>query len=166
MALPALPNPFFFPLDEKLVIGTEGYSPQVLKKAVRQASKATSFADASDDLRELANIMISPTHLERLSERIGSEWAKVRDAEIIAFQERKVSIIVGTVASDALSSVASTDSRERTTTIAAHGFENSNNSSPDSSPSTSHFIRKCKTTFTSFFAHGPISLPPGPMRKW
>jgi hypothetical protein len=81
---------FFFPLDEKLEVGTEGYSPQVLKKAVRQASKATSFADASDDLRELANISISATHLERLCERIGSEWAKVRDAEIVSFQERKL----------------------------------------------------------------------------
>ena len=76
----------FFPLDEKLQLGTEGYSPQVLKKAVRQASKASSFEEASADLLELAGISISPAHLERLSERIGSEWADVRDAEVAAFR--------------------------------------------------------------------------------
>lgn len=53
---------------------------------MRQASKGASFADASDDLRELAGIAISPAHLERLSERIGSEWADVRDAEVAAFR--------------------------------------------------------------------------------
>ena len=57
-------------------MGTEGYSPAVLAKAVRQASKASSFAEASDDLRELAEVEISPTHLQRLSERIGEEWAE------------------------------------------------------------------------------------------
>jgi hypothetical protein len=68
----------------------EGYSPQVLRKAVRQASKAASFADASEDLRELAGISISPAHLERLAERIGSEWAAVRDAEVAAFRAREL----------------------------------------------------------------------------
>jgi hypothetical protein len=79
---------FFFPLDEKLQLGTEGYSPQVLKRAVRQASKAASFKEASDDLRELAEISISPAHLERLSERIGSEWAQHRDQDVAAFRAR------------------------------------------------------------------------------
>jgi hypothetical protein len=86
VALPALSYRFFFPLDEKLQLSTEGYSPQVLKKAVRQAAKASSFAEASDDLRDLAGISISPTHLERLSERIGSEWADARDAEVATFR--------------------------------------------------------------------------------
>jgi hypothetical protein len=81
---------FFFPLDEKLQLGTEGYSPQVLKRAVRQASKAPSFAEASDDLRELADISISPAHLERLSERIGSEWAQQRDQDVAAFRARQL----------------------------------------------------------------------------
>jgi hypothetical protein len=62
----------------------------VLKKAVRQASKAASFVEASDDLSELAGISISPAHLERLSERIGSEWADVRDAEVAAFRKRQL----------------------------------------------------------------------------
>lgn len=81
---------FFFPLDVKLRLGTEGYSPAVLAKAVRQASKAASFAEASEDLRELAEVEISPTHLQRISERIGQEWAEVRDQEVKQFRESKL----------------------------------------------------------------------------
>jgi hypothetical protein len=80
----------FFPLDVRLHLGTEGYSPTVLAKAVRQASKAPSFAEASDDLRELADVEISPTHLQRLSERIGEEWAEVRDEEVEKFRQAEL----------------------------------------------------------------------------
>jgi len=80
----------FFPLDVKLRLGTEGYSPKVLAKAARQASKSASFAEASDDLRELAEVEISPTHLQRISERIGREWAATRDAEVEQFRESKL----------------------------------------------------------------------------
>lgn len=62
----------------------------MLAKAVRQASKASSFAEASDDLRELAEVKISPTHLQRLSERIGQEWAEVRDEEVEQFRHCKL----------------------------------------------------------------------------
>jgi len=62
----------------------------VLAKAVRQASKASSFAEASDDLRELAEIEISATHLQRLSERIGAEWAEVRDEAVEKFRQAKL----------------------------------------------------------------------------
>jgi hypothetical protein len=62
----------------------------VLAKAVRQASKASSFAEASDDLRELADIEISPTHLQRLSERIGAEWATIRDDDVEKFRQAKL----------------------------------------------------------------------------
>ncbi len=71
-------------------MGTEDYSPAVLAKAVRQASKAPSFAEASADLRELADLEISPTHLQRLSERIGGEWVEVRDAEVEKFRQREL----------------------------------------------------------------------------
>jgi hypothetical protein len=81
---------FFFPLDVRLRLGTEGYSSAVLAKAVRQASKAPSFQEASDDLRELAEVEISPTHLQRLSERIGKEWAEVRDEEVEQFRQAKL----------------------------------------------------------------------------
>jgi hypothetical protein len=59
----------------------------VLAKAIRQASKASSFADASGDLKELADVEISPTHLQRLSERIGEEWEELRDEEVEKFRK-------------------------------------------------------------------------------
>ena len=62
----------------------------MLAKAVRQASKAASFAEASDDLWELADLKISPTHLQRLSERIGEEWAEVRDEDVEKFRKAEL----------------------------------------------------------------------------
>jgi hypothetical protein len=71
-------------------LGTERYSPRLLEKSVRQASKAASFKEASDDLQALAEVSISPTHLQRLSERVGREWAHARDQETQAFREDKL----------------------------------------------------------------------------
>ncbi len=53
---------------------------------VRQSSKASSFAEASDDLRALAEVKISATHLQRLGERIGGEWAEARDEDVEKFR--------------------------------------------------------------------------------
>jgi len=83
-------NRFFFPLDLRLQLGTERYSPRILEKAVRQASQAASFKEASEDLKALAGVSISPTHLQRLSQRVGKEWAQVRDQEVQAFREDKL----------------------------------------------------------------------------
>lgn len=74
----------------RLKLGTEGYSPAVLEKGVRQASKASSFVEASADMRELAEIEISPTHLQRLSERVGKEWVESRDEEVEKFRQRRL----------------------------------------------------------------------------
>jgi hypothetical protein len=57
---------------------------------VRQAAKAPSFREASEDLRELAGLPISPSHLQRLSERVGREWAAARDADVAAFREGRL----------------------------------------------------------------------------
>jgi hypothetical protein len=54
---------------------------------VRQAAKAPSFKDASDDLRELARLAISPSHLQRVAGRVGAEWAAARDADVAAFRK-------------------------------------------------------------------------------
>jgi hypothetical protein len=62
-----------------------------VQKAVRQASKAPSFKDASEDLKELLEVSISATHLQRLSERVGQEWAQERDQEVQAFREQRLS---------------------------------------------------------------------------
>jgi hypothetical protein len=61
-----------------------------LEKGVRQASKAASFKEASEDLQVLAEVRISPTHLQRLSERVGKEWAQERDREVEAFRDQRL----------------------------------------------------------------------------
>jgi len=75
----------FSPLDEALGLTQEGFSPGVVRLAVRQATKAPSFKEASDDLKELAGLAISPAHLDRLADRIGREWAQARDQDVAAF---------------------------------------------------------------------------------
>lgn len=77
-------------MDQKLGLGTEGYSPTVLRKAVRQAGKAPSFQDASGDLEELLQVSIGPSHLLKLAERIGREWATARDADVQAFRNGRL----------------------------------------------------------------------------
>jgi hypothetical protein len=62
----------------------------VLQKAVRQAAKAPSFKEASEDLRELAEVSVSATHLQRLSHRVGQEWTQARDEEVQAFRENRL----------------------------------------------------------------------------
>jgi hypothetical protein len=61
-----------------------------MEKGIRQASKACSFAEASEDLRELAEIEISPPHLQRLSERIGEEWGELRDEDVEKFRQSRL----------------------------------------------------------------------------
>jgi hypothetical protein len=61
-----------------------------MEKGVRQASKASSFVEASEDMRELGEIEISPTHLQRLSERMGEEWVEFRDEDVEKFRQRRL----------------------------------------------------------------------------
>jgi hypothetical protein len=62
----------------------------LVQKGVRQASKAASFKEASEDMQALLHVKMSATHLQRLSKRIGSEWAAERDKEVQAFREGKL----------------------------------------------------------------------------
>jgi hypothetical protein len=54
---------------------------------MRQAQKAASFADASADLRELAGVRLSGTHLQRLAGRIGKDWQGLRNKQVEAFKQ-------------------------------------------------------------------------------
>jgi hypothetical protein len=72
-------------------LGTEGYSPAVLKKAARQGGKV-SFAEASDDLKELVGVPISATHLQRLTHRVGHEWEALRDRDVADFRAGELKV--------------------------------------------------------------------------
>ncbi|HEX4609537.1 MAG TPA: hypothetical protein VH092_15165 [Urbifossiella sp.] len=78
----------FSPPDDQLGLNQEGYRPGVLRLVLRPAAK-TSFANASGDLQELSDVAIRPTHVRRLAERVGREWADARDAEVHAFRSRR-----------------------------------------------------------------------------
>src|SRR5262249_1387185 len=69
----------------------EGYSPAALRKALR-ATARDSFGQASADLEALAGLRISPSHLQRLAQRFGSEWAAYRDADVQAFQDKQLRV--------------------------------------------------------------------------
>jgi hypothetical protein len=62
----------------------------VLWRAARQCQKANSFAEASGDLLELARLAISPSHLQRLSKKIGKQWQALRAAEVQSFRDNRL----------------------------------------------------------------------------
>jgi hypothetical protein len=77
-------------LDQRLELGTEGYSPAVIRLAVHKAEAMASFAAASADLMESVQVPMSAKHLQRLCGRIGGEWAEHRDRQVEAYQERRL----------------------------------------------------------------------------
>lgn len=56
---------------------------------MRLAAKAPSFKEASDDLADLLQVSLRPSHLGKLANRIGGEWAALRDKDIQDFKGRK-----------------------------------------------------------------------------
>ena len=56
-----------------------------MRKAVFACGQ-DAFGPASNALKELAGLAISPSHLQRLSRRIGGEWAARRDGDVAAFR--------------------------------------------------------------------------------
>ncbi|MCK4661122.1 MAG: hypothetical protein KAV82_16500, partial [Phycisphaerae bacterium] len=77
---------FFSLLDERLTVGTEGYSPRLLQKIEYAGGNEPSFRVASMALEQLAELPISARHVERITERLGRERAAQRDAEVAALK--------------------------------------------------------------------------------
>lgn len=77
---------FFSLLDERLKVGTEGYSPRLLQKIEYAGGNEPSFRVASAALEQLAELSISAKHVERITERLGRERADQRDADVTAFR--------------------------------------------------------------------------------
>ena len=63
-------------------LGTEGYSPALLVKIEYAGANAPSFGQAAKALDKLAELPISPKHVQRLTERLGTERAVQRDREV------------------------------------------------------------------------------------
>lgn len=73
-------------MDERLKVGTEGYSPRLVEKIEYAGGNEVSFAAASGALEHLAELPISAKHVQRITERLGRERAEQRDAEVEAFR--------------------------------------------------------------------------------
>ena len=77
---------FFSLLDERLKVGTEGYSPRLVQKIEYAGSNEPSFGKASAALAALADFSVSDRHVERITERLGRERADQREADVAMFQ--------------------------------------------------------------------------------
>jgi hypothetical protein len=77
---------FFSLLDERLKLGTEGYSPRLLAKIEYAGANESSFAQAHRSLEVLAELSISTKHVWRITQRLGRERGQQRDAAVTAMQ--------------------------------------------------------------------------------
>jgi hypothetical protein len=73
-----------------LELGSEGYSPGLLKKLEYAGGNSRSFEVGAEGLERLAERSISARHVERLTERLGKERAAERDVAAAAMQIGKL----------------------------------------------------------------------------
>src|SRR5262249_34969190 len=66
------------------------------------AAARDSFHEASTDLKALAGLSVSPSHVRRLSVRFGTHWADLRDADVRAFKDNRLRVAHQTVAQAAV----------------------------------------------------------------
>jgi hypothetical protein len=69
-----------------LGLGPEDLSPVLVQKVVRHGGK-DAFATAREDLQEDLGLEISAKQVQRITERIGSEWAAARDGQVEQFKQ-------------------------------------------------------------------------------
>jgi hypothetical protein len=62
------------------------YSPTVLKEVTYAGTQAASFLHGARDLKELAELDVSPERLRRATERIGDERVAERDAQAATYE--------------------------------------------------------------------------------
>jgi len=73
-----------------LKLGSEDYSPGLLKKIEYAGGNGRSFEAAAQSLSRLAEFAISARQVERVTERLGKERARERDACAGAMAQRKL----------------------------------------------------------------------------
>ena len=70
-------------------LGPEDLSPALLRKVVRQGGR-DSFPEARTEVQEHLTLQTDAKQIQRYTERIGGEWAALRDAEVEAFKQGKL----------------------------------------------------------------------------
>ncbi len=73
---------FFSLLDERLALGTEGYSAALVAKIEYAGANEGSFGQACEALKRLAELPISAKHVQRITERLGQERTAQRDRQV------------------------------------------------------------------------------------
>jgi hypothetical protein len=71
-------------------LGAEGYSPTVLQRIEYSGGNAPSFEHAAETLERLGELVISGKHVQRITERLGTERERERDREVDAFRRREL----------------------------------------------------------------------------
>jgi hypothetical protein len=73
-----------------LKLGSENYSPGLMKKIEYAGGNGRSFESGSEMMERLSEISISARHIERLTERLGKERSAERDRAAAAMEARKL----------------------------------------------------------------------------
>lgn len=80
----------FFPLDLKLNLRAESYSPWILERLEWAGGNLESFQKGSEAVHKTLELEITPAGLCALTEKLGRERASQRDAAVAAFQRREL----------------------------------------------------------------------------
>lgn len=85
----------FFPLDQTLALGAQGWTPGTLAQAVRLAVEIPSYQRAAEVFRDLTHLPLSKSTLHRLTTQAGQQVVAQLEAEAQAMvripsQEEKV----------------------------------------------------------------------------
>lgn len=76
-------------MDVKLALGPENLSPALVRKVVRRGGKV-SFQEASEDIKEDVGIDVNAKQVQRVTERVGTEWQAARDQQVELFKQGKL----------------------------------------------------------------------------
>ena len=77
-------------LDERLVLGTEGYSAALVAKIEYAGVHQESFQKAAENLAYVGDLPISGKHVQRITERLGHERVSQRDRQVEQMQTREL----------------------------------------------------------------------------
>lgn len=74
----------------RLGLGPETYAPGLLRKIVWLGGNEPSYRRASENLLRLAEVKVSPREVERLTGKLGAEWAAARDRDVERFRRNEL----------------------------------------------------------------------------
>jgi hypothetical protein len=78
-------------LDERLALGTEGYSAALVAKIEYAGVNQESFQKAAENLAHVGDLVISVKHVQRITARLGRERAGQRDQQVEQMKTGKLS---------------------------------------------------------------------------